>query len=178
MIAGLLFLSFAFFAVAKAGTVRNGGQSAADAAALAAAQDDRDELFDGFRDALGDGDSWKDWLDGHGPLTGDGCGEADHFAASNRADVLSCEAVTRDGDDGYTVRVRTRFDTGDTIVPGTEHKKAQATATAVVKPRCEIADEDADGIGLTCDGEEFTIDPDADDPGLEPSDLFSVVLVG
>jgi len=42
VIAGLLFLAFAFFAVAQAGTVRNGGQSAADAAALAAAQDDRD----------------------------------------------------------------------------------------------------------------------------------------
>ncbi|HWM37995.1 MAG TPA: hypothetical protein VNS49_12860, partial [Streptomyces sp.] len=159
MIAGLLFLAFAFFAVAQAGTVRNGGQSAADAAALAAAQDDRDELFDAFRDALDDGDDWQDWLDGLGELTGDGCGEADYFADRNRSDVLSCDAVTRDGNDGYTVKVQTRFDTGDSIVPGADNKKAQATATAVIKPRCELAD-DAELIEITCDGEEFIIDPD------------------
>lgn len=170
-------MAFAFFAVAQAGTVRNGGQSAADAAALAAAQDDRDELYDGFRDALGDGDDWQDWLDGLGPLTGDGCGEAEYFAGRNRSDVVSCEAVSRNGDDGYTVEVRTRFDTGDSIVPGAANKKAQATATAVIKPRCDFAD-DADLIEITCDGDEFTIDPDDVDLDLEPADLFSVVLVG
>jgi hypothetical protein len=177
VIAGLLFLAFAFFAVAQAGTVRNGGQSAADAAALAAAQDDRDELFDGFLDALDDGDSWQDWLDGLGSLTGDGCGEADDFADRNRSDVLSCDAVTEDGFDGYTVKVETRFDTGDSIVPGADNKKAKATATAVIKPRCDFAD-DAEQIEITCDGEDFTLDPDDEDFDLGPSDLFSVVLVG
>jgi hypothetical protein len=177
VIAGLLFLAFAFFAVAQAGTVRNGGQSAADAAALAAAQDDRDELFEDFLDAVGDGHDLEDLLDGLGSLAGDGCGEADHFAARNRSDVLSCDATSQDGHDGYTVKVRTRFDTGDTIVPGTDNKKAEADATAVIKPRCELAD-DADLIEITCDGEDFTIDPDDIDLDLKPSDLFSVVLVG
>jgi Flp pilus assembly protein TadG len=43
----LLFAALAFFVFARAASVRNGAQSAADAAALAAAQDARDELVDG-----------------------------------------------------------------------------------------------------------------------------------
>ena len=176
---GLLFLAFAFFAVAQAGTVRNGGQSAADAASLGAAQDDRDELFDGFLDALGDGDAWQEWLKGEAPLEGDGCGEADHFAGQNRSDVQGCDPIERNGDKGYTVKIQTRFDTGETFVPGTDNKKAKATATAVVQPLCDF-DEDQGGgeIEITCDGEEFTIDPDdVEDLDLEPADLFDVVLV-
>lgn len=176
MVVGLLFLSFAFFAVAQASTVRNGGQSAADAAALAAAQDDRDQLFDGFLDSADDKDAWQDWLDGLGEITGDGCGEADRLAGANDADVLSCEQTTRNGDDGYTVRIETRFDTGDTVIPGADNRKAKATATAVIQPLCDF-DEDADDIEITCDGEDLTIDPDDIDPDLKPSDLFSVVLV-
>ena len=176
VIAGLLFTAFAFFTVAQAGTVRNGGQSAADAAALAAAQDDREQFYDGFLGALDDDDAWRDWLDGLGDITGDGCGEADRFAGRNRSDVLSCEQVSREGDPGYTVRIRTRFDTGDTFIPGTENKKAKATATAVIRPLCDF-DEDAEDVEFTCDGEDFIIDPDDDDIDLKPSDVFSVVLV-
>lgn len=176
VIAGLLFAAFAFFTVAQAGTVRNGGQSAADAAALAAAQEDREQFYDGFLDALDDDDAWQDWLDGLGDITGDGCGEADRFAARNRSDVLGCDQVSREDDPGYTVRIQTRFDTGETFIPGTDHKKAKATATAVVRPLCDF-DEDAEEIEFTCDGEDFTIDPDDEDTDLKPSDLFSVVLV-
>jgi hypothetical protein len=140
VMAGLLFLAFAFFAVAQAGTVRNGGQSAADAAAIAAAQDDRDQLFDGFLDGLGDGGSWRDWLLGDVGVQPRGCAAADDFAGRNQADVTSCEAVTRDGDDGYTVRVETRFDTGRTLIPSASHRKARAGATAVIRPRCDIGD--------------------------------------
>lgn len=177
VITGLLFLAFAFFAVAQASTVRNGGQSAADAAALAAAQDDRDELFDGFLDALGDDTAWQDWLDGIADITGDGCGEADSFAAMNRSDVLSCDEIAREGDNGYTVKIETRFDTGKTFVPGTGGKKAKATATAVIKPLCDFDEEGTDEVEITCDGEDFTIDPDDEVIELKPADLFSVVLV-
>jgi hypothetical protein len=178
VIAGLLFLAFAFFAVAQAGTVRNGGQSAADAAALAAAQDDRDELYEGLIEAIGESESLEDWLDGIADIFGDGCGEAEYFAGRNRSDVLSCDTVSREGRNGYTVKVETRFDTGDSIVPGADNKKAQATATAVIKPRCELED-DVKLIEITCDGEDFIIDPDDIlDLDLEPSDFFSVVLVG
>ncbi|WP_367124250.1 hypothetical protein [Streptomyces phytohabitans] len=171
---GLLFLALAFFAYAQAATVRNGGQSAADAAALAAARDDRDQLFDGFLDSLDDKDAWQDWLDLTAPLGGDGCGPAGDYAGKNDADVASCDPVTRDGDPGYTVEVETRFDTGDTIVPGTENRTAKATATAVVRPLCDF-DVDITDIEITCDGEEFEIDPD-DVLDLDPADLFSVVL--
>lgn len=177
VISGLLFLAFAFFAVAQAATVRNGGQSAADAAALAAAQDDRDELFDGLLDALGEEADPEEWLTGLAPLAGDGCGEARYFAGRNRSDVLSCETVSRDAGEGYTVQIETRFDTGATIVPGTEHRTAKAGATAVVEPLCEIDDEESGELELICDGEEFVVDPDDEDLDLEPSDLFSVVLV-
>ena len=133
VITALLFLAFAFFAVAQAGTVRNGGQSAADAAALAAAQDDRDELFEDFLDAILEGKSLEEILDGLASLPGDGCGEAEHFADRNRSDVLSCDEATDDGHRGYTVKVRTRFDTGDTIVPGADNKKAEADAVKEAK---------------------------------------------
>lgn len=177
VIAALLFLAFAFFAVAQAGTVRNGGQSAADAAALGAAQDDRDELFEDFLDKLAAGEDLEDLLAGLGSLVGDGCGKADHFADRNRSDVLSCEQVSEDGRNGYEVKVRTRFDTGDTIVPGADDKKAVATATAVIKPRCELKSDAEKLIEIECDGEDFTLDPKDIDLELRPSDFFSVVLV-
>lgn len=183
VITGLLFLAFAFFAVAQAATVRNGGQSAADAAALAAAQDDRDQLFDGFLNAVQEDGSWQDWLDGVGDISAEGCGAANHLADRNRSDVSRCAPTQRAGDSGYTVRIRTRFDTGKTVVPGTSGRKAQADATAVVKPRCS-AEESGGSIELSCGEDEFTIDPDdPDDPDagagegeLEPADLFSAVL--
>ncbi|RLL68699.1 hypothetical protein [Streptomyces sp. Z26] len=207
MISGLLFLALAFFAVAQAATVRNGGQSAADAAALAAARDDRDQFFDGFLDALGDKDSWQDWLDLVAPLTGDGCGAAGEYAGKNDSDVVACDAVTRERDPGYTVSIETRFTTGKTIIPGTDDKTATAEATAVVRPRCDFerggggddgsedgaggdeaggdddgeddggGDKGSEPIEISCDGEDFELDPDDLDLDVEPSDLFTVVLV-
>ncbi|MFI7244337.1 hypothetical protein [Streptomyces qinglanensis] len=147
MIAGLLFLAFAFFAVAQAATVRNGGQTAADAAALGAAEDDRQQFFDGFLDAVEAARGWPDWLAAGAALTGDGCGAAAHFADRNRSDLLTCDPVTRDGDLGYRVRIETRFDTGRTIVPGADDRTAKATATAVLRPRCVAEDTGDDGTG-------------------------------
>lgn len=183
--AGLLFLALAFFAVAQASTVRNGGQSAADAAALAAARDDREQFFDGFLDAIGDKDSWQDWLDLVSPVSGDGCGAAGDFAGKNDSDVLECEPITRGMDPGYSVSIKTRFNTGKTIIPGTENKAAEASATAVIRPLCDFGDgegddgegDDGEIVEITCDGEDFEIDPEDDALDLEPSDLFSVVLV-
>ncbi|MEU2084472.1 hypothetical protein ABZ569_21730 [Streptomyces albus] len=159
-------------------------------------------MFDGFLDALGDEDAWQDWLDAAAPLSGDGCGQAARLAGRNRSDLLSCEPVTREGDDGYSVRIETRFDTGDTLIPGTGHRTARATATAVLRPRCvpapgdgtgdgtgdeagdepgeggEGEEEDAEEIALVCDGEDLTISTqDEGDVDVRPSDLFSVVLV-
>ncbi|MFE7120718.1 pilus assembly protein TadG-related protein, partial [Streptomyces sp. NPDC057654] len=44
-VVGILFLALAFFAVGQAGAKKNGAQTAADASALAAAQDYRDQLL-------------------------------------------------------------------------------------------------------------------------------------
>lgn len=178
VMAGLLFLAFAFFAVAQAATVRNSGQSAADAAALAAARDDRDEFFDGFMNALGDDASWQDWLDLTASLAGDGCGAATEFAGKNDSDVLGCDPIVRERAPGYSVRIETRFDTGKSVIPGAENRRAKATATAVVEPLCAF-DPDADQkeIEIECDGDTIEIDPDDDEIDLEPAELFSVVLV-
>ena len=46
VVGGLLCLALAYFAVGQAAVNRNGAQSAADAAALAAALNTRDELAD------------------------------------------------------------------------------------------------------------------------------------
>lgn len=173
---GLLFLALAFFAVAQASAVRNGGQSGADAAALAAARDDRDRLFEGFLDALGDGDAWQDWLDLTEAVEAHGCDAAADFAGRNDSSVTSCEPVLLQSDPGYAVTVETNFDTGETLLPATDNRTATADATAVVQPLCDF-DADDEDIEVTCDGEEFVIDPDGDDIEVEASDLFSVILV-
>ncbi len=176
VMAGLLFLALAFFAVAKASAVRNGGQSAADAAALAAARDDRNRFHEGFLESLGDGDDWQGWLDLTEPLEPAGCGAAGDFAGRNDSSVTACTPVLRQGDPGYAVTVETNFDTGDTILPTTDNRTATADATAVVQPLCEF-DADSEDIEITCDGEDFEVDPDDDDVDLEPSDLYTVILV-
>lgn len=178
----LLFAALAFFAFAQAASVRNGAQSAADAAALAAAQSARDELMLGLGGALeGDG-NWLDWLDGRDP-EGDGPAgaEASRLAAANDAKVVNGPAFTKvNGHPGYEVGVETLHTVGDTIIPGTENETAKAHATAVVQPRCDVP-LDADPkkpLHLTCDGKELDFDPEDFDLDDLPdaSDLFAVHL--
>ncbi|QEV15883.1 hypothetical protein CP974_19880 [Streptomyces fradiae ATCC 10745 = DSM 40063] len=132
MLVSLLFLALAFFAVGQAGATRNGAQSAADAAALAAAKESRDR----FDLGLLDGPGWEDLFGGE--LTGeDGCAAAHTYAAANGASVSECGALG-DGRWGFRVTVRSVKPVGDTILPGTEGQHASATATAVVLPRCSF----------------------------------------
>ncbi len=171
MVASLLFLGLAFFAVGQAGATRNGAQSAADAAALAAAKDSRDRfVLDGL-----DGDGFGQLFDG--TLIGeDGCGAGHAYASRNGATVQSCDALG-DGRWGFRVTVRSQKPVGDTVLPGTEGDHAVATATAVVVPRCtfERADEeDAPSPGsLECEDFDLDVDP-KDLPDM--SDLFKVRL--
>lgn len=200
MVVSLLFLALAFFAVGQAGATRNGAQSAADAAALAAAKESRDRFVLGDLDIPG----WSDLFDGD--LVGeDGCGASHTYAARNGASVTGCSELG-DGRWGFHVTVRSVKSVGDTILPGTEGKHAVATATAVVVPRCtfEAADDGAsddgaaddgaadsgsaddgsadDGVvdaeppspgSLNCEGTQLDLDPD-DLPDM--SDLFEVRL--
>ncbi|MFD3580326.1 pilus assembly protein TadG-related protein [Streptomyces sp. NPDC058644] len=177
----LLFVAFAFFAFAQAASARNGAQSAADAAALAAAQDARDELVDGLGASIGEGDDWLDWLDGD-KFTGDGAaGAADALAADNDSAVIGFGPDEVNGYPGFWAKIETNYTVGDSIIPGTESKHAQAEATAIIKPRCDVAPsaDPEKAVEFNCDGEgSFEIDPDDFDLDDLPdaSVLFSVHL--
>ncbi|MDG9703078.1 pilus assembly protein TadG-related protein [Streptomyces sp. DH37] len=201
-VAGLLFLAFAYFAVGMASASRNDAQGAADAAALAAAQDARDGLREDLLD-LFDPDTWEDLLGGDrlGDTSGS-CGKAAEFARKNGAERTSCRRVHFPT--GFTVEVRNTRPVGESLIPGTENRYAEATATAVIEPRCGIREvegepeqpedgeeEGSEGGGeggdeenekdheLVCDGldEPIEIDPDRlADVLPEPEDLFSVHL--
>ncbi|SEC52104.1 pilus assembly protein TadG-related protein [Streptomyces melanosporofaciens] len=135
-VAALLFLALALFAVGQAGATRNGGQTAADAAALAAAQDYRDQLRKGFLEAIANGSVWDDLLNGRGIGTGDACERAQWFAQQNGADLTGPGCVPGYLPTSFTVTVRTQKPVGKTVIPGTETKHATAMAKAVVTPRC------------------------------------------
>lgn len=64
VVAGLLFLAFAYVAVGQAAVNRGGAQTAADAAALAAAQDTRDQLAGKWVAVVLDPTKWQDIFDG------------------------------------------------------------------------------------------------------------------
>nr|WP_306334213.1 pilus assembly protein TadG-related protein [Streptomyces sp. KL118A] len=177
----LLFVALAFFAFAQAASARNGAQSAADAAALAASQDARDELLDGLELSIGEGDEWLDWLTGDN-FTGYGArGAAEALAAENDATVIGFGPAEVNGYPGFRAEIETTYTVGDSIIPGTESKHAKAEATAVIKPRCEVAPS-ADPekvVEFDCDGgDSFEIDPDDFEAGDLPdaSVLFSVHL--
>ncbi|MFF7855448.1 pilus assembly protein TadG-related protein [Streptomyces sp. NPDC007904] len=179
VVGGLLFLAFAYFAVGQAAAHRNGAQTAADAAALAAAQDRRDQLAGAWVQNLLDPTKWQDIFDGEAEGLGLSCWRADQLAAQNDASVLGCAP---DGLLGYTVEVETNDTVGDSIVPGTEVKRSKATATAVIEPRCafdlpgEKAADDTLPL-LTCEGREWKLDPKGPEDLLpEPEDLFEVHL--
>lgn len=169
MVASLLFLALAFFAVGQAGATRNGAQSAADAAALAAAREQRDS-FALTIDELGD------LLNGDLIPTLDGCGASHYYAGQNGAEVDDCASLN-DGRWGSTVWVTSLKPVGDTVLPGTEGQHAKATATAIVIPRCsfEPADDDsaASPGSLDCEGDVVDLDL-TDLPDM--SDLFEVRL--
>ncbi|MFD5750210.1 pilus assembly protein TadG-related protein [Streptomyces sp. NPDC127033] len=152
MVAGLLFLAFAFFTVGKASAVRNGAQGAADAAALAAAQDARDGMGTDFLTALLTPDGLRDFLDG-GVRFGlaHPCYVAGVFAEKNRAEVTPIGGGSGcspgPGGDGITVEVKSLDPVGKSVIPGTEEKYATASATAVIEFRCFLPEEEPEGDG-------------------------------
>ncbi|GHB69165.1 hypothetical protein GCM10010377_69970 [Streptomyces viridiviolaceus] len=178
MVGGLLFLALAYFAVGQAGANRNSAQTAADAAALAAAQETRDQLADEWVKKVRDPDSWQDIFDGLVAGLGPSCWRAEQLAAQNEARLDACAP---DGPLEHTVEVTAGEPVGDSIVPGTENKYARASAKAVIEPRCtfELPGGDAgDDVlpRLTCKGEHW--DLDVKDLGDLPKaeDLFEVHL--
>jgi hypothetical protein len=183
VVGGLLFLAFAYFAVGQAAVNRNGAQTAADAAALAAAQDTRDKLAAKWVEDVLDPSKWQDIFNGDG-VEFDGCSRAYQLASQNGAHV-------DDGAGGcepqfaplsYRVHVQTDEPVGDSILPGTENRYARASATAVIERRCDF-DPPAEDAGddvlprLFCqDGEDWDLDPDDLTDLPKPEDLFDVRL--
>ncbi|MFC8949620.1 MULTISPECIES: pilus assembly protein TadG-related protein [Streptomyces] len=176
VVGGLLLLAFAYFAVGQAAATRSDAQTAADAAALAAALETRDQLADQWLTNILKPESWQGIFDGDAPVAGT-CWRAQELAARNGADV-QCHP---DGPLGYTVVAETQETVGDTIVPGTETRHATESATAVIEARCsfELPGEDAESEvlpTLSCDGEEWELKPDDLVDLPKPEDLFDVHL--
>ena len=176
VVAGLLFLAFAYLAVGQAAANRNGAQTAADAAALAAAQDTRDQLADMWVKDLLDPTRWQDIFDGNVQGVVDSCWRAEELAAQNDAGNVQCDPA---GPLSYTVTLRTNKSVGDSIVPGTEDRRSTASATAVIEPLCLPGADAGDDVlpQLNCeDNKNWDLDPD--DPAAlpKPEDLFDVHL--
>ena len=181
VVGGLLFLAFAYFAVGQAAANRNGAQTAADAAALAAAQDRRDQLAGAWVKDVLDPGKWQAIFHGNAEGLGPSCWRAHQLAAQNDAQVTGRGCVP-DDPLSFTVEVQTNKPMGDSIVPGEANRKAHASATAVIEARCDIAPPAGDAgpdvlPKLLCEGEEpWELDPDDLDVLPEPEDLFDVHL--
>ncbi len=175
----VLFAAFVFFVFARGAVARSGAQSAADAAALAAAQDVRDELRLAFIEGLEDGD-WELPLEGEVPASGDGWAAAQRLAAANDSRLLTLNPTFVQGNPAFEARIETNYTVGDSLVPGTEDTHARADATAVIEPRCEILSEDPEKtVEFDCDGSgKWVIDPEGFEDGGLPTaqELFAVNL--
>ncbi|MFB7218616.1 pilus assembly protein TadG-related protein [Streptomyces sp. NPDC002596] len=154
MVAGLLFLALAFFAVGKAAALRNGAQGAADAAALAAAQQARDEFEAPFLASL-PGNTLDLYLRAH-PVGG--CTAAQGYAAANDADLKGCWPIPGGYRDRIKVEVQGLKAVDSPVLPGSNKKVATAEATAEIEFRCtwKALDFNDDGVQdlyiFKCDG--------------------------
>ncbi|MER5483742.1 pilus assembly protein TadG-related protein [Streptomyces sp. NPDC002812] len=133
MMACLLFAALAFVVVGMAGATRSDAQGAADAAALAAARETRDNLLVGMDLLTLTPADWEEILDGDRLDPNGACAKASDFAASNGATAECSAGVLR-----FTVTTETRQSIGDTVIPETENMKGHAVATAVIEPRCDL----------------------------------------
>ncbi|WP_285510725.1 pilus assembly protein TadG-related protein [Streptomyces sp. NBRC 14336] len=178
VVGGLLFLAFAYLAVGQAAANRNGAQTAADAAALAAAQDTRDQLADAWVKDVLDPTKWQDIFEGFADGLAPSCWRAEQLAGQNDAHVEACDQT---GPLEYEVSVQMDKPVGDSIVPGTEGKYAKASAVAVIESRCtfELPGEDAEDEELpqlTCEDQVWDLDPEDITDLPDPEDLFDVHL--
>nr|WP_234384637.1 pilus assembly protein TadG-related protein [Streptomyces sp. MMG1121] len=179
--AGLLFLALAYLAVGQASVNRGGAQTAADAAALAAAQNTRDQLTGAWVKVLLDPTKWQDILDGRSAIIDPNapCSRARELAAQNDSRLSDCfspESLK------YRADVETNKSVGRSVVPGTENVRSKASATAEIEPLCTFQLPDAGAKGddlpqLACKDKVWHLKPD-DPSGLlpKPEDLFDVHL--
>lgn len=133
MMGCLLFAAFVFVVVGMAGGKRSDAQGAADAGALAAARETRDNLLVGMDLLTLTPADWEDILDGDRLDPNGACAKARDFAASNGATAECSVGVLR-----FTVTTETNEAIGNTIIDGTGDMKGHAAATAVIEPRCAL----------------------------------------
>ncbi|MFI1162521.1 pilus assembly protein TadG-related protein [Streptomyces sp. NPDC020801] len=180
VVGGLLFLALAYFAVGQAAVNRNGAQTAADAAALAAAQDTRDQLAGEWTKNVLDPTKWQDILEGNGQALQPSCRRAYELANQNDAHILGSDGCIPNLL-GYTVRVETNKPMGDSVVPITSTKHSKASATAVIQPLCKFkplaANAGTDVLPrLKCKNRYWDLDPKHLTDLPKPQDLFDVHL--
>lgn len=178
VVAGLLFLAFAYFAVGQATVNRSGAQTAADAAALAAAQNVRDQLAAEWMTDVRDPSKWQGVFNGNAQGLQPWCWRAYELAQENDAHVLDCGTS---GPLAYTVDVETNKSMGKSVVPITESKHSKAHATAVIEPLCTFkplaADAGPDVLPrLACKHRYWDLDPKHLTDLPKPRDLFDVHL--
>ncbi|WP_405489449.1 pilus assembly protein TadG-related protein [Streptomyces sp. NBC_00096] len=164
MVACLLFAALAFVTVGMAGATRSDAQGAADAAALAAAREVRDNVFVDMDFLTLTPDLWEEILRGDRFDAKGACAEARGFALSNEA-TATCDFDIPE----FTVTVTTDRTVGESVIPGTESMRGHATATALIEPRCFLkpvpAPEPGGGtvpepVGIECKGGTVvTVDP-------------------
>ncbi len=177
-ITALFLLAFAYFAVGQAAVARNTAQAAADAAALAAARESRDELHDPFLAALASGDvgALSDLLAKVGMDSSAACTEAMRYANDNDAATEPGGCTQDAGTNGYTVHVKSLESVGRSVVHGTDTVYPTAEATAVVTPRCDAAEPDGKGVRFRCRDGVITVDPTAANFALDLSQFYAVHL--
>ncbi|MEV7833428.1 pilus assembly protein TadG-related protein [Streptomyces subrutilus] len=133
VVAGLLFAALAFAVVGMAGATRSDAQGAADAAALAAAREARDNVFSGSDLPALQPSDWERILSGDRFDLRGACGRAIAFAASNDATAQCAPALPE-----FTVSVTTNGTVGRSVIPGSEGVHGRASATAVIESRCSL----------------------------------------
>ncbi|MCJ1677850.1 pilus assembly protein TadG-related protein [Streptomyces sp. APSN-46.1] len=131
--AALLFAALVFFVFGQAAVVRSDAQGAADAAALAAAREARDNLDPALDLAMLKPQDWEGVVEGRSFDWSRACGAAEAFARRNDAAGTCSRSMLR-----FTVEVTTDGTVGDSVVPGTEGTHAKAKAVAEIVPRCEL----------------------------------------
>ncbi len=176
MVTGLLVIAVTLFVFARAAVLRSSGQSAADAAALAAATEARDQLYGDFLDAVDGDDDLGDILAGEDLDVPEACGvAAPRLADLNDAVLEDCDETG--GRAGYTVWVTTNGALGDTVIPGVDaDQRWNGSATAVIRGLCEVEDEGAAEVELNCEEGDLTFDPGDEDELPEARELFQVYL--
>lgn len=193
-VAALLFAALAFFVVGMAGATRSNAQGAADAAALAAAREARDNLFLGLNLAnLGPAD-WEKLVRGDLLAPDGACAKAAEFAALNDATADCNPAIP-----AFAVTVQTNDAIGSSVVPGSGETHGKATAKALIEPRCILRSAptpvptptstataapspspspEVGGVTFVCKGKALTVDPTKPGPLKQLARaLFSVRLV-